>query len=137
MQNTAETSLEEMRMRREVQALRDAMENAQFAHEQRLAQIAAAHRAEIDELQDMIRSQREVLDRERIAQIDAQSELRRQLGAENRALQEALVDARSAFDAERLALQARHQNELIVAGRVRADLETTVKQLRERVDGGA
>lgn len=137
MDTTAAPSIEELRLRHEIFALRDALESAQFAAEINATHAAAAHRAEVEELQSMIRSLREVLDAGRIAHTEALADQRRELGAANRALQDALVDARAAFDAERLALQASHQNELLAVGRVRAELEATVKQLRERIDGGA
>lgn len=135
MEQNAPASIEEMRMRQQVFALREALEQAQFTAEMRGTHAAAAHRAEVEELQAMIRSLREVLDAERAAHTEALAALRRELGAVNRSLQLALAEAREAFDGERLALQARHQDELLAAGRIRAELEATVKQLRERIDG--
>jgi len=135
MEQNGSQSIEEMRIRREVFALRDALEQAQFAADRRSTEAAAAHRAEVEELQAMIRALREVLDGERAAHAEALAEQRRELSGLNRALQQALVEARAAFDAERLGLQARHQEEMLGAGRVRAELESTIRQLREHVDG--
>jgi hypothetical protein len=135
MDSNGAPSIEELRMRREVLALREALEAAQFQAEMHATRAASAHRAEVEELQSMIRSLREVLDAERAAHAEALTLQRRELGAVSRDLQEALVAARDAFDAERLALQARHQNDLVAAGRIPAELEATVKQLRESIDG--
>ena len=121
-------------MRREVVALREALEATQFAHEQRSGHAASVHRGELDELQAMIRSLRELVDSERAAHDQALSELRRVQGAEIRALQAAIVEARTAFESERLALQGAHQAELLAAGRVRVELEATVRGMRERID---
>ena len=85
----------------------------------------------------MIRSLRELIDSERASSTQALGEQRRQLAAEIRALQGALSEARSAFDEERIALQAAHQAEMLAAGRIRAELESTIRHLRERIDAGS
>ena len=123
-------------MRREVLALREALESAQFDQDQRHARAASAHRSELEELQSMIRSLRELIDSERAEHAQALADLRRTLGTEIRALQNSVVESRAAFEEERLKLQGAHQAEMLVAGRVRIELEATIRQLRERLDAG-
>lgn len=127
--------LTELRMRREVLALRDALEELRFQGEQRLAQLAATHRSEVEELQATIRRLREVLESERASQADAMQALRAGMATENRQLQDAIAAAREAYEAERLDAAARHREELLAAGRVRTELESTIRELRSRIDG--
>ena len=134
MEQNSNNSIAEMRMQREVFALRDALEQAQMLADQRSTHAAANHRAEVDELQEMIRRLRDRIDAERASHAEAVAEQRRTLATEIRALQKALSDARAVFDAERLTMQADHQAAQLADGRVRAELEATVRQLREQLD---
>lgn len=129
-----ERDLTELRMRREVLALRNALEDLRFQGEQRLAQLASSHRSEIEELQATIRRLREVLESERAAQTEALQALRASLSTENRQLQEAIAAARDAYEAARLDEAARQNEALLAATRVRAELESTIRELRTRID---
>jgi len=51
-----------------------------------------------------------------------------------RALQESLQAIRAQFDSAQSLLQERHAAELRAASRLRTELETTVQQLRTRLD---
>jgi arsenate reductase-like glutaredoxin family protein len=64
-------SVEEMRMRREVLALREALENAQVEHDVHHSRATSAHRGELEELHSMIRSLRELIDSERASSTQA------------------------------------------------------------------
>ena len=82
-------------MRREVLALREALEQARYTHEAEMGRVIAIHRADSKELQSIavaLREQMESLRREHLEELQTQA---RASAAEIRALQESLQAARS------------------------------------------
>jgi sugar-specific transcriptional regulator TrmB len=134
MEASTSTGIEEQRVRREVLALREALEQLERERNAGVAELQGLRRAEHEELQETIRRLRAATDELHTTHAEAMQQLRRQLHSEIRELQAALAHTRSAFDEERIALQSRHQQELLAAGHIRAELEATVKQLREHAD---
>jgi phage host-nuclease inhibitor protein Gam len=135
MESTTSQGLEEQRLRREVLAMREALETLDHDRSSAVAELHAQHRAAIEELQATVRRLRTVMDELRAAHEEAIQQQRRQLQSEIRELQVALAHTRAAFDEERIAIQGRHQEELLAAGRIRLELEATVRRLREQIDG--
>ena len=121
-------------MRREVLALREALEQARFAHDTGIARLQAAHNLETAELQSLARSLREALESQRNIQEQTLEAQRLHLGSEIRALQHSLQASRVEFDATLARLESRHLSESQAAALLRAELEATVRHLRTLLD---
>lgn len=121
-------------MRREVVALREALEQAHHAHAAETSRLMAGHRADNTQLQALAVALREQLDATRKTHLEELQALSRRSAAEIRVLQESLQAARAQFDSALAQVHDRHAEELREAARLRAELEATVRQLRTRLD---
>lgn len=121
-------------MRREVIALREALEQAHYAHAAERSRLMAGQHADNTQSHALAVALREQLDATRKSHLEELQALSRRSAAEIRVLQESLQAARAQFDAALGQLQDRHAGELREAARLRAELEATVRQLRIRLD---